>query len=708
MNKIDISIVLNMHREALFLRPTLLSLEACALEAKKHNINVELLAIFDRSDELTEQVFDTTLLQGFCNIQKRHTDVGSLGLARNAGIEIAEGEFIWTADADDLVSKNSLVELYKTAKNTPNTNVVIFLDYLVAFGASYHVGRYADSRWLTAADFAYQHPYVSRIFIRKSAFNSLQYLDLKVTTGFAYEDWDFNTRLFAADFQFLIAPNTILFYRQRPNSLLKQANATSAKIIPHSQLFSPAVFGTAMKNSRKVNNNWKKFLQKREDFHHRNFVHELLASEELVSYLKDAANLDPEVELTKIENTTSYSSVPWNSKHWGFYLERFYELMGNNSFSDVILLPWLKPGGAEKYILNILQELAEIQPDSHFLVITGQHANKHEWIHLLPQNSVFIDIHNAFPTLESSEKNSLVIRALLSLPSNNTKLHIKSSGFTHDLMDKYCSVLSNHFKIVYYRFCDDIYKWNNHNLKHPSGINFLRKHFENISYLISDCNSMVKSDSLFLGNHENKYKVIYTKCLSQKITDYTKKPNYHILWASRISHQKHPELISKIFTILINIYPNIKIHVYGAIEDNYNINKLFNIKGIKYKGTFDDLDNIPTNQFDCFLYTTLFDGLPNIILESMAAGLPVIAPNIGGIAEVIIDNQTGFLIPDEADEKKLVSKYIEAISLMYENWQNTLKIARNGQNLIMEQHSNLSFKQQVINAFKIKNITGDI
>ena len=57
MRKIDVSVVLNMHREALYLRPTLLSLDACANEAKNAGINVELIAVFDRPDQDTLKSF---------------------------------------------------------------------------------------------------------------------------------------------------------------------------------------------------------------------------------------------------------------------------------------------------------------------------------------------------------------------------------------------------------------------------------------------------------------------------------------------------------------------------------------------------------------------------------------------------------------------------------------------------------------------------
>jgi len=41
------------------------------------------------------------------------------------------------------------------------------------------------------------------------------------------------------------------------------------------------------------------------------------------------------------------------------------------------------------------------------------------------------------------------------------------------------------------------------------------------------------------------------------------------------------------------------------------------------------------------------DNLPTVIMEAMATGLPVVSSRIGGIPEMVIDNQTGFLVQPE-------------------------------------------------------------
>ena len=65
-------------------------------------------------------------------------------------------------------------------------------------------------------------------------------------------------------------------------------------------------------------------------------------------------------------------------------------------------------------------------------------------------------------------------------------------------------------------------------------------------------------------------------------------------------------------------------------------------------------ENLPqvTAGWDIFVLPSLDEGFGLAALEAMAAGLPVVASNVGGLPELVVDGQTGWLVP-AADPDKL-------------------------------------------------------
>src|SRR5262245_48098292 len=128
-------------------------------------------------------------------------------------------------------------------------------------------------------------------------------------------------------------------------------------------------------------------------------------------------------------------------------------------------------------------------------------------------------------------------------------------------------------------------------------------------------------------------------------------PSYRrkVLWAGRVTTQKNPALLVE----LARRNRSCDFHVYGTLERSFRFPKLDNLF---IHGSFATFDEIPHEQYDVFLYTSLWDGLPNILLEAGVRGLPIIAPTVGGVGELVTP-ETGWPIADSTD----VTAFSEAV-----------------------------------------------
>ena len=104
-----------------------------------------------------------------------------------------------------------------------------------------------------------------------------------------------------------------------------------------------------------------------------------------------------------------------------------------------------------------------------------------------------------------------------------------------------------------------------------------------------------------------------------------------INWASRLDNNDK-------FTVTFGFsvsYPEIYIDIYG--ESLFNnaellIIQLFELPNICYCGRFNNIQQILSSEFKyfAFMFTSYWEGLPNILLEVGLFGFAIIAPDVGG------------------------------------------------------------------------------
>lgn len=125
----------------------------------------------------------------------------------------------------------------------------------------------------------------------------------------------------------------------------------------------------------------------------------------------------------------------------------------------------------------------------------------------------------------------------------------------------------------------------------------------------------------------------------------------------------YPLMIDIAHAIVSGKHGNIRFELAGDGPEKQYLESRARHCGAKahfdFKGHVDDMDSFYRG-LDLYLNTSLHEGIPMTILEAMGHGLPIIAPAVGGIVEIIEDGKEGFLIgsrnPRDYAEKCLLLK----------------------------------------------------
>lgn len=79
---------------------------------------------------------------------------------------------------------------------------------------------------------------------------------------------------------------------------------------------------------------------------------------------------------------------------------------------------------------------------------------------------------------------------------------------------------------------------------------------------------------------------------------------------------------------------------------------------VEFLGARDDVESILAES-DIFVLPSNWEGLPLTILEAMRASLPVIASDVGGVGEAVVDDVTGYLL--QGDDAEALSDALERL-----------------------------------------------
>lgn len=235
-------------------------------------------------------------------------------------------------------------------------------------------------------------------------------------------------------------------------------------------------------------------------------------------------------------------------------------------------------------------------------------------------------------------------------------------------------------------------------------LNFLYIFLEKIASIFTDhficVGEIMKEKSLKAGiGKEFQYSVIYSGFELEPYFEngkkreimrkkYGIKENEKVIgMVGRLFYLKGQEYLIEAFKDVVNEYPDTKLLLVGDGILREKLENYAKENGIYEKVIFTGLvppEKIPeyVSMMDIVVHTSLREGLPRAVAQGLAGGKPVVAFDIDGAREIVLNMKTGFIVPP-CDVNSLKEKII----FLLKNPEIAEKMGKEGQQLVKKNFS---------------------
>jgi glycosyltransferase involved in cell wall biosynthesis len=376
-----------------------------------------------------------------------------------------------------------------------------------------------------------------------------------------------------------------------------------------------------------------------------------------------------------------------HAQNTAYRYQKIASKLRSDNYDYILFAPWLIRGGADKYTIEYANKIQDLRPEYKILVLTTLDRES-EWAARLNPDIDYCDFGTITAHLPEADK--LMLLALVVARSQAKRIHIINSELAYDLATSYRKLFQERqIRIAATSFSQEIDK-------QGKLLGYSHSHMPEIyedATIITTDNQAVKNmwhddygfDRDKVVQHRLPYSPPPAPLPASEHDD-----RLRVMWASRLSDEKLPYLVGEIGKLLEP--DNITIDMYGTPADNFDTAFLGNLpQNVTYKGPFNGLSTLPVGEYDAFLYTSSFDGMPNTLLEVGSLGLPIVSSAVGGIPELVEDGKTGVLV----DEPYEAAPYATALRALKGDPTLRLRLVRELHDKISKDYSEEQFKASV-------------
>lgn len=169
------------------------------------------------------------------------------------------------------------------------------------------------------------------------------------------------------------------------------------------------------------------------------------------------------------------------------------------------------------------------------------------------------------------------------------------------------------------------------------------------------------------------------------------------VWVSRVEPYKGTAILAE----LAKVRPADRFDIFGPHQaDPHSLG--LGLRNITLKGTLADVTKADFSAYDGFLFTSLFEGMPNVVLEMSQQAIPMVLAEVGGLRGTLDDTAAIFVRHgnNTKESVKAFSAALDRLAAMTAEEAATMVTAAHHQ--VLARHSPEAHAQGVATIFGLK------
>ncbi len=301
--------------------------------------------------------------------------------------------------------------------------------------------------------------------------------------------------------------------------------------------------------------------------------------------------------------------------------------------SMIVVINWshMLSGAARcaGFLANALAELLGAQE----LVVLRTAISPMAFHNVFPDGCRHVDVGGECSGMDNRSRQRVLVELLRSL--RPAMVFNVNSGLLWESMASFGRQLScvmSHYAYLFSNSKNNRGEWTGYPAKYFYRLFDFHRGFITDSYFLAD---KLLSQFSLTPAQEHKLATLESPIIdppsqvSMPISNNAERPR--VFWASRLDRQKRVDITYAVAEAM----PDVDFHLWGkpVLDDSFS--KLIKPGNVFLEGTYEKFSELPLDTCNAWLYTSEWDGVPNILIDVAASGIPIVGSLVGGTGEVL-------------------------------------------------------------------------